>query len=147
MKALTRWNPFREAVRFDPFGDFRLAWKELPMLAATGFEPEPMLRMDVAESEKEYVVKAELPGVNKEDIAVSVDGNTVSVSAEVKHEKDTKEGSKVLRTERYYGAVTRSFTVPTEIDFAKADAAYERGVLTLTLPKAPGRESRKLDVH
>jgi HSP20 family protein len=147
MKALTRWNPFREAVRFDPFGDFGLAWKELPMLAATGFEPEPMLRMDVAESEREYVVKAELPGVNKEDITVSVDGNTVSVSAEVKHEKDTKEGSKVLRTERYYGAVTRSFTVPTEIDFAKADAAYEQGVLTLTLPKAPGRESRKLDVH
>ena len=147
MKAITRWNPFREAVRFYPFGDFDETWKELPMLSATGFEPGPMLRMDVAEDDKGYVVTAELPGVNKEDIAVSIDGATVSVSAEVKQEKEAKEGGKVLRTERYYGSVTRSFTLPAEVDVAKADAAYEKGVLTLTLPKAAGHETRKLPVH
>lgn len=147
MKALTRWNPFREAVRFYPFADFDQPWKELPLLSAAGFEPEPMLRMDVSEDDKGYVVKAELPGVNKEDISVSIDGATVTVSAEVKQEKEAKEGGKVLRTERYYGSVTRSFTLPAEIDVAKADAAYEKGMLTLTLPKAAGRETRKLPVH
>lgn len=147
MKALTRWNPFREAVRFYPFSDFDQTWKELPMLSAAGFESEPMLRMDVAEDDKGYVVKAELPGVNKEDIAVSIDGATVSVSAEVKQEKEAREGGKVLRTERYYGLVTRRFTLPAEIDVAAADAAYDKGVLTLTLPKAAGRETKKLPVH
>jgi HSP20 family protein len=147
MKALTRWNPFREAVRFYPFSDFDEAWKELPMLSTAGFGSEAMLRMDVAEDDNGYVVKADLPGVNKEDIAVSIDGATVSVSAEVKQEKEAKEGGKVLRAERYYGSVTRSFTLPAEIEVAKADAAYEKGVLTLTLPKAAGRETKKLPVH
>ena len=147
MKALTRWNPFREAVRFDPFGDFALAWKEWPMPAMAGFEPEPLLRMDVAEDDKGYVVEAELPGVEKDDIAVSIDGSTVTVSAEVKKEKQAKEGGKVLRTERYYGAVTRSFTLPAEVDVAKADATYDKGVLTLTLPRMAGRETKKLPVH
>jgi len=147
MKALARWNPFGEAVRFDPFGDFGLTWKELPMLSAADLEPERMLRMDVSEDDNGYVVKADLPGVNKEDIAVSIDGATVSVSAEVKQEKEAKESGKVLRSERYYGSFTRSFTLPAEIDVAKADAAYEKGVLTLTLPKAAGGETRKLPVH
>jgi HSP20 family protein len=111
------------------------------------FEPEPMIRMDVAENETAYTVKAEIPGVTKEDINVSVDGNMVSITAEVKREKEEKEGERVLRTERYYGSVARTFTLGHDIDLSKADATYEGGVLTLVLPKAPGTEARKLSVH
>lgn len=147
MRALTRWNPFREMTRFDPFADLGTFWKELPMSTMTALEAEPTIKMDVKETEGAYLVKAEIPGVAKEDISVSVDGNMVSITAEVKREKEEKEGEKVLRTERYYGTVARSFTLPMDVDFAKADAAYEAGVLTLTLPKAPGTEARKLAVH
>jgi len=146
MRALTRWHPLREMARFDPFADWGF-WKEFPMTMGTLPEPEPMMRMDVAENERSYVVKAELPGVAKEDIAVSLEGGEISISAEVKREKETKEGEKVLRTERYYGSVARSFTLPADVDSEKADAKFENGVLTLTLPKAEGVKTKTLPVH
>ncbi|HET9340151.1 MAG TPA: Hsp20/alpha crystallin family protein [Casimicrobiaceae bacterium] len=146
MRTLTRWNPLREMSRFDPFGDVGALWGDLPMTLGT-LEPEPMMRLDLTESETGYVVKAEIPGVKKEDISVSLEGGTVSISAEVKREKVEKEGDKVMRNERYYGVVSRSFTLPTEIDMAKSVAAYEGGVLTLTLPKAAGGTSTRLAIH
>ncbi len=146
MRALTRWNPFREMTRFDPFGDLGYLWKEFPTPTLLT-ETEPMMRMEVSENDTGYLVKAEIPGVNKDDIEVSVDGNVVTVTAEVKREKEAKEGEKMLRTERYYGAVTRSFTLPMDVEFAKAEAKYENGVLMLTLPKAPGTATHKLPIH
>jgi len=146
MRALTRWHPLRELARFDPFADVGF-WKEFPTTMGTLPEPEPTMRMDVTENDRGYVVKAELPGVAKQDIKVSVDGGEVSISAEVKHEKETKEGDRMLRTERYYGSVERSFTLPADVDFEKAEAKFEDGVLTLTLPKAEGVKSKTLDVH
>ncbi|HVJ74095.1 MAG TPA: Hsp20/alpha crystallin family protein [Casimicrobiaceae bacterium] len=146
MRTLTRWNPLRDMTRFDPFGDVGALWSDLPMAVRT-LEPEPMMRLDLTESETGYVVKAEIPGVSKEDISVSLEGGTVSITAEARREKAAKEGETVMRSERYYGVVSRSFTLPTEIDMAKSIAAYEGGVLTLTLPKAPGGTSTKLAVH
>jgi len=146
MRTLTRWHPLRETARFDPFADTGF-WKEFPVTMGTMPEPEPMMRIDVTENERGYVVKAELPGVAKEDIAVSVEGGEVSISAEVKHEKETKEGDKVLRTERYYGSVARSFTLPADVDSEKAEAKFDNGVLTLTLPKAEGVRSKTLSVQ
>lgn len=93
------------------------------------------IRVDVKESPKEYTVKADIPGVKKEDIKVEIDGPMVSISAEVKRESEQKEGEKVLRSERYYGAVSRSFSLANEIDEKAAAAKYDNGVLTLTLPK------------
>lgn len=145
MRNLARWNPFREMARYDPFMDLVPLWKELPM--ATLPEPEPMMRMDVTQTKDGYVLKAELPGVAKEDVAVSIDGNTVSITAETKREKEVKEGDKVLRSERYFGSVARSMTMPDDIDLGRAEAAFDNGVLTLTLPKAPGGATRKLEVH
>lgn len=147
MRAMTRWNPFREMTRYDPFVDLGALWNELPLTSVRGVETEPTIRMDVTENDGSFMVKAEIPGVSKEDISVSLDGGIVSISAEVKHEKEAKEGEKVLRTERYYGAVSRSFTLPGEIDMAKASASYEGGVLTLMLPKLPGATTTKLAVH
>lgn len=146
MRTLTRWNPLRDVARFDPFGEMSTLWGDLPMTLRTP-EPEPMMRLDLTENETGYIVKAEIPGVAKEDITVSVEGSTVSIAAEVKREKDAKEGEKVVRSERYYGMVSRSLTLPIDIDMAKSVAAYEGGVLTLTLPKAAGSTSTRLAIH
>ena len=94
------------------------------------------MRVDVTEKDDAYTVRADVPGVKKEDIHVRIDGNMVQVDAEVKREKDTKENNgKVLRSERYYGAVSRAFTVAQDVDETKSTAKYEDGVLTLVLPK------------
>lgn len=105
------------------------------------------IRIDVNENDKEFVVQAEIPGVPKEDIHVSIDGNTVTLQAEVKqHDKQT-EGDRVLRSERYFGSVSRSFQLPVDIDEAAAKAKYENGVLQLTLPKKISRTPQKLVVE
>ena len=88
-----------------------------------------------------------MPGVKKEDIHVVVDGNQVSISAEVKQEKEVKEGERVLRSERYFGKVTRSFQLGQEIDDAKAAAKFNDGVLELTLPKREASPNKRLTVE
>ena len=93
------------------------------------------IRMDVSEKEDAYIVHADMPGLKKEDIKIEIDGNEVSISAETKNEKDVKDGDRVLRSERYYGKVSRSFTLAQEVDEAAASAKYENGVLELALPK------------
>lgn len=93
------------------------------------------IRIDVKETGKEFAVHAEIPGVSKDDIHVSIEGSVVSLRAEIKQQDTQTEGEKVLRTERYYGSVARSFQLPVEIDETKAKAKYENGVLLLTLPK------------
>ena len=103
--------------------------------------------MDVKEDEKAFIVHAEVPGVKKEDIHVSVDGNQVSITAEVKREKEERQGEKVLRSERYYGKVYRSFTLGQEVDQDGASARYENGVLELTLPKKAASAQRRLTVQ
>jgi HSP20 family protein len=84
--------------------------------------------------------------VNKDDIKVSVDGNQVSVSAEVRKEKETKEGAKLIRSERYYGSVSRTFTLDESVDQDAAQAKYENGVLQLTLPKKHNGQSHVLKI-
>ena len=111
-------------------------------------ERAPMkFRMDVTENDKEYQVLAELPGVKKEEISITISGNQVAVSAEVKHEKDVKNGGTVLRAERYYGKVQRSFTLGQEVEEAAAQAKYNDGVLELTLPKKAAASGIRLAVH
>ena len=110
--------------------------------------PQPsQIKVDVKETDAGYTVQAELPGVPKEDIHVSVDGNIVSLRAEVRQLDQKTEGEKVLRSERYYGAVARSFQLPAEIDAAQAKAKYDHGVLTLTLPKKVHNASQRLSIE
>jgi HSP20 family protein len=108
--------------------------------------PVPV-KIDVSETESGYTVKAEVPGVKKEDIHVAIEGNQVTIAAEVKRESEQKEGERVLRTERYVGAVYRSFTLPTELDEEHSEAKYENGVLELKLAKKPAVAGRKLTVQ
>ena len=146
---------------YDPFSD------SLPTLLRGFFQPVAVtrdavdIRMDVIESAGEFVVHAELPGVTKDDIAVQIDGNRVSISAQVKRsvEVKTNDGNgtaetkaadpaqRVLRSERYYGAVARSFALAVEVDEEKSTAKFENGVLTLTLPKKAAPQARRLAIH
>lgn len=107
----------------------------------------PSIRMDVKEQEGAYLVHAELPGVKKEDVHVTVDGNQVAISAEVKQEKDVKEGERTLRAERYFGKVSRSFQLAQDIDDTQASAKFNDGVLELVLPKRAAAASKRLTVQ
>jgi HSP20 family protein len=146
MANLTRWNPFKTLTRFDPatlpFDDLfhglgvRPAWRE--------FDVAPDVRIDVSEDDKAYRVKAEIPGVSKNDIEISVEGNQVAISAEVKRETKKKDDEKEIYTERYFGKVYRSFSLPHDLESGKADAHYENGVLMLTLPKKTNGGSKRI---
>jgi HSP20 family protein len=110
--------------------------------------PTPaQIKVDVKESEKAYTVQAEVPGVSKQDIHVGIEGNVVTVRAEVKQQDSQTQDEKVLRTERYYGAVARSFQLPQDIDEANAKAKYDNGVLTLTLPKKQAGAAQRIAIE
>jgi len=101
----------------------------------------------VSENEKAYTLRAELPGVKKEDINVTIDGDTVAISAEVKSEKDVKNGDRVLRAERYYGKVYRAFTLGQAVEEAGTHAKYADGVLELTLPKKAAVQAKRITIQ
>jgi HSP20 family protein len=110
--------------------------------------PDPaQIKIDVKENDQAYTVHAEVPGVSKDDIQVSLDGAVVLLRAEVKQQDVQTKDDKVLRSERYIGAITRSFQLPQEIDQTQAKAKYDNGVLTLTLPKKQGGGSQKLKIE
>lgn len=136
MSMLTRWNPFKPAhtsTGMLPGVDelFRNMWSR-PLMRESDLVPD--IRIEVNEDDKAYRVSAEIPGVDKKDISITVDGNEVAISAEVKRESDADEKAQVY-SERSFGRSYRSFTLPMDVDDTKADAKYENGVLTLSLPK------------
>ncbi|WP_425259378.1 Hsp20/alpha crystallin family protein [Rubrivivax sp. RP6-9] len=106
----------------------------------------PQIRIDVTEADGSYAVKAEIPGVQKDDIDVRIDGNQVTISAEIKQDKEEKSGSRVLRSERQYGFTSRTFSLAESVDESKADAKYKDGVLQLTLPKRPQATQKRLAI-
>ena len=145
MANITRFNPFSELASFDPFNDdFFRGFSVRPLIRQ--LESEPHMRIEVSEDDKAYEVNAEIPGVNKEDIHVSIDANQVSISAEVKKKKEEHNGGRVIRSERYYGGVSRNFSLGQNIDQDKATAKYENGILALTLPKKAGSGTKELSV-
>jgi HSP20 family protein len=109
-------------------------------------ERAPQIKVDLTEHDDSYAVKAEIPGVRKEDIDVRIDRNQVTISAEVKKEREEKKDGRVLRSERQYGFASRSFALASDVDDAKADAKYQNGVLELHLPKRAGGSNRRLTI-
>lgn len=148
MANITRFDPFTELARFDPFMDIDDVFNRFMMrpLTRTGIEMEPQIRMDVKEVDGEYRIDAEIPGVKKDDIHVTIDGRRVSISAEVKQEKEIKEGERLIRCERCYGMTSRSFNLTDEVDQAKVQAKYTNGILELTLPKKAGAARKEIPV-
>ncbi|MBK6403453.1 MAG: Hsp20/alpha crystallin family protein [Rhodocyclaceae bacterium] len=132
-------------TRYDPLDDFFRGFFVRPV--EMGNMPEaPSVKIDVKEQEKTFVVHAEMPGIRKEDIHVVIDGPSVSITAERKQEKEVKEGERVLRTERYFGKVSRSFQLGQDIDDGAASAKFTDGVLELTLPKKAATQSKRLAI-
>ena len=142
MVNITRFNPLQDA--------FENLFRGVPVWlpnAETRAPAPTQFRMDVTENDKEYQVLAELPGVKKEEISITINGNEVSVSAEVKQERDIKNGETVVHAERYYGKIQRMFALGQEVDEATARAKYHDGVLELTLPKKAIAAAKKVAVN
>jgi len=139
MANILRYNPAD-----DTFDDLFRGFFMRPVRFDGGQDVQ--IKLDVSEDSKAYTVHAEIPGVKKEDINVTIDGSQVSISAEVKNAKDVKEGEKVIRSERFYGKASRSFTLAQDVDETVADAKYNDGVLTLLLPKLTSSRSKNLTV-
>jgi len=136
---IARYNPFE-----DFFSDFGKGYFVRPLTLPA--ETELTMKIDVKEDEKGYTVQADIPGVKKEDIQVDIDGDTVSVRAEMKREKEEKKGEKVVYSERSYGMVSRSFSLPTEVDDKSAKAEYKDGVLKLQLPKKANGGGHRISI-
>lgn len=143
MANITRIDPF-SLSGFEPFDD---VFKGFFRPVALERNAQPQIKVDVQEDERQYVVHAEIPGVKKEEINVTIDGSHIAISAEVRREKEAKEGERVLRSERYYGKVARSFVLENEVDETKADANYKDGVLELTLPKKIATAAKRLTIN
>ena len=141
MANITRYSPFDEAFD-DLFRGFfvRPLSFDAPASAA-------QFRVDVSEDEKAYQIRAEVPGVKKEDINVTIDGDTVAISAEVKNEKEVKNGERMLRSERYYGKLYRAFTLGQAVEETGTSAKYANGVLELTLPKKAAAQAKRVTVQ
>lgn len=107
----------------------------------------PAIRLDVTEGDKAYVVKADIPGVKKEEIFVDVDGAVVTIRAEIKRETPEGKAPNALHMERFYGVLSRTFTLPLEVNLDATTAKYENGVLTLTLPKRSDAPIHRVTVN
>jgi len=144
MANITRYDPFGELVD-DLFKGFLVR----PVSSALEGRADvpPRMKVDVAEKNGAYAVTAELPGVKKEDIHVTVDGAQVTIEAEVKREKEAGDGERTLHSERVYGKATRSFTLPQELDESKVEAKFNNGVLELTLPKKQAAPRKQVAIQ
>jgi len=145
---LMRFNPFSEMARFEPFRDFDEMLNNFRMAPSwANMGAEPRIRLDVNETENAYMIKADIPGVSKDDIKVNIEGNQVTIQTEMKKEQEEKKEGKVVRSERYYGQQSRSFMLDQDVDDSKAEAKYQDGVLQLTLPKKPGSTKKQLTIQ
>ena|ERR1041385_6555358 len=165
MNALTKWNPFRGATELEPWGpltrwtpfrDMQQMQREIDRLfngrnlfPAVGDETMTISdwapSVDISEGDKEFVVKAELPEVKKEDVKVKVEHDSLIIRGERKAEKEEK-GKKYHRIERSYGSFERSFTLPEGIDAAKISSQFKDGVLAVHLPKNPNAMAKSLEI-
>ena len=141
MVNITRSNAFDDA-----FDDLFRGFFVRPVNSAVP-SGAAQFRVDVSENENAYTLRAEIPGVKKEDISITIDGDTVAIGAEVKNEQEVKNGDRVLRSERYYGKVYRAFTLGQAVDETAAAAKYSDGVLELTLPKKAAVQAKRVTIQ
>jgi HSP20 family protein len=138
MSNITRYDPLFNVDDF--FRGLRLA----PMRNID--ETAPKMKIEVEEDDKVFTIHAEVPGAKKDDIKVTIDGNQIAISAEIKRESEKKEKGRVVHSERYYGNVYRSFALDSAVDDAKGSASYKDGMLELVLPKKSSGGPTKLQI-
>lgn len=150
MNGLTRWNPFREMEDLQRRMSTLFDWNPFRRSTLTADEenitvPEWAPLVDIAEDDKEYLIKVELPEVNKDDVKVTVESGTLTISGERKAEKEEK-GRKYHRVERYYGRFERSFTIPDDAEPDNVKAEFKDGVLRVHLAKSEKARPKQIEV-
>jgi len=142
--TLVRWNPWQEIEdKLDRYsrGMSQPQTGSQEVIATGDWSP----RVDIAETDEAFVIKAEIPGINKEDVKVTVDNGVLTIRGERKQEKEEKE-KKFHRVERYYGSFTRSFTLPDNVDEAKIKASFKEGMLNLQIQKTEKAKPKVIQV-
>ncbi|MFO7576243.1 MAG: Hsp20/alpha crystallin family protein [Pelovirga sp.] len=138
---LTRWDPFGDVdgvlQRYARGGD----WPFRGGMEGEDWTP----RVDISETDKSFCIKAEVPGVKREDVKISIEDRVLNIRGESRQEKEDKD-EKMHRIERFYGSFSRSFTLPENIDISKIDASFKDGVLTLDLPKTAEKKPKSVEV-
>jgi HSP20 family protein len=142
MIHVTRFTPFN-----DSFDELLRGFLVRPAADEGAAQTAQSFRVDVREDDSAYTVYAEIPGVKKEDIHVTIDAEQIAISAETRNEREVKEGERVLRAERHHGKFHRAFTLGQAADEDKAVAKYADGVLELTLPKKAAVSARRLSIN
>jgi len=139
--SLIPWNPFRE---MDNIGREMSNFFDFPSKLFSGSSP----RVDVYQTEKDVIVKAEIPGVSKEDLNLYIDDNSIRLSGQTKKEKELKDEN-VYRSERYYGSFSRTIPLPVEVKSEEAKAEYKDGILSIIIPKVEPSKTRgrKIDIQ
>ncbi len=141
MPNITRQDPYGDLVE-DLFKGFFVR----PM-AFESSEPVRRIRIEVAEQDGAYKILAELPGAKKEDIQLTIEGDQVSIAAQIRQERDAKDAERVLHSERYFGKIQRVFRLGQEVDQSKASAKYADGILELVLPKKAAADRRQITIN
>jgi HSP20 family protein len=137
-------------TRYDPFGELLDDFVKGFFVRPVGYaadEPVRRMKLDLSERNGEFRVLAELPGVKKENIQISIDGDTVSISAEARETREVKDGERVLHSERQYGKISRAFRLAQEVDESRASAKFSDGVLELTLPKKAAAAAKQITIQ
>ncbi|HEX2793525.1 MAG TPA: Hsp20/alpha crystallin family protein [Croceicoccus sp.] len=137
--------PARRGLFDELFRDFPLGYSIAPLHGDPLPSPDK-IKIDVKENGDNLVVHAEIPGVSKNAIDVSVDNNVLTISAQVSQYDADEENDKVIHSERYYGAVQRSIALPAEVSVDDASAKYEDGILVLTMPKVTKDAKKKISI-
>jgi len=140
MTRLTHYRPFLREPITDMFQEL------MRPMARWADDGAPNIDVDIVEKDDVYTLRAEMPGVKKEDISIEVDGNAVSITARKERKEEQKEGERVIRQECYWGEIQRSLSLASPVDRDKAQAKFDDGVLTLTLPKRQDAAARKLTI-
>ena len=140
------WNPFHEfenlLARYNKGSGSNPSTSMTSDLSFADWAPS----VDIEEEEDKYLIKADLPGVDKKDIDVKLENGVLSIRGEKQTEKETGKGTKRHRTERFHGTFARSFTLPDAVKAEKVDASYKDGVLSLTIPKAEEAKPKSIDI-
>ncbi len=146
--SLRRMAPFGELGRFEPFRNLDEMFNSFRLMPSMGNMEfiEPRIKIDVTETDDAFIIKADAPGVSKEDIQVGIEGNQITIEFDVKQESEEIKEGKVIRSERYVGRQSRSFSLAQDVDESKSEAKYKDGVLHLMLPKKANSSKKMLSI-
>jgi len=142
---LAKWDPFRDVEEmFDRYSrSMDWPFRGGRELAPKGVDWAP--RVDISETDDKFCIKAEIPGIKREDVKINIEDHVLTIHGENKQEKE-ETGEKFHRVERFYGSFRRSFTLPENVDEGKVDAAFKDGLLTLMIPKTEVAKPKAIEV-